>query len=435
MWDHNRLAREWDAQCTQVLQTDYNESLATTIELFLASPMFLKLGPNAQDLLSVVAFFPQGVDESNLDWLFPTISNTQNIFDKFCTLSLTYQSNGFTTMLAPLQDYLCPKDPKSSPLLCTTKGCYFSRLSADLDPDEPSFEETKWIMSEDVWNTCASFMEHLYRHKPQLVTLGPRVEGLPDNHPSKPNCLFHLSRLFDSVGNNAECKWLLVHTLELHRGQGSDLQVAETLRALATANLMLDLYPEGIEQAKESLEIVRWLNNTSQQAESLQQLAWLLYGDGQLDAAEEVVYQSINLLPEGEQFKLCQSYDLLGDIYHSKGETEKAINHYGTALGIASSFNWHDQQFWILYSLAELFFDQERFDEAHAHIEHAKSHTVNDPYLLGCGMEQQAGFWYRECKLEEAKSEVLGAIGIYEKLGAAMNMESCRKLLQEIESK
>ena len=220
-------------------------------------------------------------------------------------------------MLAPLQDYFCPKDPKSSPLLCTTKGYYFSWLSADLDPNKPSFEETKWIMSEDVnverlldiftsinadsedvWNACASFMQHLYRHKPQLVTLGPRVEGLPDNHPSKPNCLFQLSRLFDSVGNDAECKWLLVHTLELHRGQGSDHQVAETLRALATANLMLGLYPEGIEQAKGSLEIVRQLNNSSQQAESLQQLAQLLYRDNQLDAAEEVIYQSINLLPE-----------------------------------------------------------------------------------------------------------------------------------------
>jgi hypothetical protein len=90
MWDHDRLAREWDTHHTQVLQTDYNESLATTIELSLTSPMFLKLGPNAQDLLGVIAFFPQGVDENNLDWLFPTISNMQSISDKFCTLSLTY---------------------------------------------------------------------------------------------------------------------------------------------------------------------------------------------------------------------------------------------------------------------------------------------------------------------------------------------------------
>jgi hypothetical protein len=61
------------------LQTDYDESLATTIELLLASLMFHKLGPNACDLLSVITFFPQGVNKNNLDWLFPTISDTKHL--------------------------------------------------------------------------------------------------------------------------------------------------------------------------------------------------------------------------------------------------------------------------------------------------------------------------------------------------------------------
>ena len=197
---------------------------------------------------------------------------------------------------------------------------------------------------------------------------------------------------------------------------------------------MLGLCSEGMEQAKESLRIAKQLNNTSQQAESFRQIARLLLKDNKFDVSEEAISQSINLLPEaGEPFKLCQGYDLLGDICHSKGEIEKAINHYGTALGIASSFGWHDWQFWILYSLAGLFFDQGRFEDAHTHIEWAKSHAVNDPYLLGRGMEHQAGFWYREGRLEEAKSEVLCAVDVYEKLGAANDVEECRKLLQKIE--
>ena len=61
MWDHNRLAKEWVVHHTQVLQTDHNESLAATIELSLTSPMFCELGPNAHELLGVIAFFPQGV--------------------------------------------------------------------------------------------------------------------------------------------------------------------------------------------------------------------------------------------------------------------------------------------------------------------------------------------------------------------------------------
>ena len=112
-------------------------------------------------------------------------------------------------MLAPLRDYLRPKDPALSPLLCATKERYFSRLSVDVDPGHPGFEEARWIVSEDTnvehlldvftsidassggaWDACGPFMKHLYWHKPRLTVLGPRIEGLPDNHRSKPQCLF-----------------------------------------------------------------------------------------------------------------------------------------------------------------------------------------------------------------------------------------------------
>ena len=90
--------------------------------------MFCNLDPNACDLLSVTTFCPQGVNEDNLGLLFPALSNVMNIFDKFCVLSLTYISNGFITMLAPLRNYLGPKGPKFPPLLHKTRECYLSQL-------------------------------------------------------------------------------------------------------------------------------------------------------------------------------------------------------------------------------------------------------------------------------------------------------------------
>ena len=453
MWNHDRLAKEWNTHHTQVLQTDFNESLAATIELSLTSPMFHKLGPYARDLLGVIAFFPQGIDENSLDWLFPTIPNRQYIFDKFCTLSLTYRNNQFITMLAPLQDYLYPKDPKSSPLLCTTKECYFSRLSVDVDPDYPTFEEAKWIISEDVnvehlldvftstdadsddvWDACTSFMKHLYWHKPRLVMLGPKVEGLPDNHPSKPKCLFLLSWLFESVGNIVEYKQVLVHILELWRGREDDFQVAQTLRLLADANNRLGLYAEGIQQAKKSSEMFKQLDDPPEQASSLQQLGWLLLEDGQLDAAEEVVSQSMDLLTgKGEQFHTWAGYELLGHICWSKGETEKAIKHFETALGIASSSNWRTQQSQIHHALARLFLEEGRSNDAQAHIGYAKSYTINNTFLLGQVVYLQASLWYQQDRFEEAKSEALCGVDIFEKLGAIKDADDCRKLLQSIQ--
>jgi tetratricopeptide (TPR) repeat protein len=454
VWDYGRLVQEWNARRTQVLQTDYNESLAATIELSLASPMFRKLGPDARDLLGVIAFFPQGVGENNLDWLFPTISDRKNIFDKFRVLSLTHRSDGFFTMLAPLRDYLRPKDPTSSPLLLATKGCYLRRLSVDVEPGEPGYEEARWITSEDVnvehlldvftsvgansdeiWDTCAYFMEHLYWHKKRLIILGPTFEGLPDSQPSKPECLFELSRLFYSVGNNAECKRLLTHTLKLWRERGNDFEVAQTLRFLATANEQLLLPKEGIPQAKESLEICERLNNVLGQALASLWLARLLCQDDQLDAAEEAASQSIDLLPDTDKFLACQAHLALGEIYRTKGEAENAINHFETALGIADSSNWREQQCRIIHSLAWLFLDQGRLDDAHAHVERAKSHTGNDTYALGRAMELKALIWYEQGKLEEAKSETLDAVRVFEKLGTAMELERCRNLLRDIEEK
>jgi hypothetical protein len=85
--------------------------------------------------------------------------------------------------------------------------------------------------------------------------------------------------------------------------------------------------------------------------------------------------------------------------------------------------------------LARLFHRDGKFDDAHAHIEYAKSHTGNNKYLLGRAMEQQAGFWYKEGRLREAKAGVLCAAGVYEELGAVKDVEDCRKLLQKIERK
>ena len=470
-WDNGRLTREWAQYRTGVLQTEHNRSLAATIELSLASPMFRELGPEARGLLGVVAFFPQGINENNIDWLFPTknifswlspaIPKRTDIFDKFCVLSLTYRCEGFITMLAPLRDYLGPKDPASSPLLLATKKRYFSRLSVHIDPDKPSFKAARWITSEDVnvehlldvftttdarssdtWRACRHFMQHLRWHKPRLVMLGPKIERLSDKHRTKPQCLVELSELFSSVGNDVQRKKLLVHTLKLWRERADHAHVAETLQFLAEANRCLGLHEEGIKQAKEAVEIFKRRNNRLGQGQSNQRLAQLLYDDQQLEAAEEATSLAINLLSNnGDQLPLkhrrsitvCRCYRLLGNICYSKGEMGKAISHFKTALEIASSFDWHNEHFWIHHSLAKLFFGNNGFDDAHAHVECAKSHTINNAYNLGRAMELQAQFWHEERKFEEAKSEALHAVDVYEKVGAIKDVERCRVLLRDIE--
>jgi len=454
-WGIDRLASEWDENRTDILRMDHKRGLAAAIGLSLSSLMFQELGPDARDLLGVVAFFPRGVDENNIDWLFPTIPRRKNIFDKFCVLSLAYRSDGFITMLAPIRDHLSPKDPASSPLLCSTKDRYFTRLSVDIRPGKPGFEEARWITSEDVnvehlldvfttidgtssnvWGACCNFIEHLLWHRPRLVVLGPKIEALADDHPSKLECLFELSGLFQAVGNPKECKRLLTHALNISREQGDDHQLAWALKNLSDVHYWMDLLKEGIEQAKEASEIYERLGNTVGQAQCLIDLAWLLHDDEQLDDAEEVASRAIDLLSEkGEQFEVCGCHHLLGSIYHSKGETKKAIHHLEVALGTASSSNWLNLLFWIQYRMARLSSDEDRFDDAHARVEQAKLHATNDNniHLLACAMHLQAELWNRQHRFEEAKSEALGAVEMFEKLGATNDVQCARRLLQQIE--
>ena len=454
-WDHARLAKEWDAQRTWMLRTDFNQSLAASVEFSLASPTFKNLGQNARDVLEVVAFFPQGVEEKDVDWLFPTIPNGRDVVDKLCTLSLTRRNNGFVTMLAPIRDYFCPRDPRSSPLLCPIKDRYLTRLSSIfVDPCKPGFGEAQWITSEDVnveclldafisfdadgddvWDACVHFMRHLYWYKPRQTILRSKIEALPDNHRSKPKCLFQLARLFQSVGNRAEQKQVLTHTLRLERGWGDDGQIAQTLRHLSDVNRVLGFHEEGMQQAKEALGVYERLGDVSGQAVCLNNLAWSLLGGKQLNAAEYAASRTIELIrgKKDQEFLACESHRALGDIYHFKGEKNQAIRHFQVAIGIAAPHKWHSQLFWLHYSLAGLFLNTNGFDDAHTYSDQAKVHAGEDVYRLGRVMEMRAKVWYRQRKLEDAEAEVLDALEIFKRLGAARDVSNCTDLLQKIE--
>ena len=222
--------------------------------------------------------------------------------------------------------------------------------------------------------------------------------------------------------------------MELLRKQGNEVQAAHTLLHLSSANGILGLYEEGIRQAKEASEIFGRINITSGQALAFNDLASLLLEHRQLDAAGDAVSRGIQLVPEkGHENTVSQLHRNLGRIYRSKGEKEKAVHHFQTALRIAIPLNANDLLFLIHSSLVELFRDEDKFEEANAHIQQAKSFVAHNAYKLSRGMMMQVDIWLRQGRFEEAKLEALHALEAYEKLGAAKDAEACRDLIQKIE--
>ena len=315
------------------------------------------------------------------------------------------------------------------------------RLPADLDIDEPNFGESRWIASEDVnvehlldvftsldpssktvWDACASFLYCLCSHKPRLTTLGPKIEALSDNHPSKPQCLHALAFLLYMVGNHGESGRLYTHTLKLWREKGNDRQVAEILSYRLTSG--------NAEQAEEALAIFKRLGDTVKQGKYFIHLSMASYRGGQLDGAEKAALRGIELL-QGKKFLVCQGHRVLGDVYSAKREMKKAAHHFETGLGIATAIGSFIDLFWIHHSLAHMCSEQDEYDAAHHHIERAKSHA--NTKNLGRSMELHANIWCKQGIFENAELEASHAVDIYTKVGTTTDVERCQKLLKKID--
>jgi len=235
------------------------------------------------------------------------------------------------------------------------------------------------------------------------------------------------------MGNDAEEKSLLLRVLALLRKEGSDYHIGKTLLELSRANRMLGLIEEGVQKAKEALEIMERVGGTMDQARCLNALAFSLYNKGQHDAAQDAASRAINLLEKGQELETYRSHRILGEISSCKGNRKKAIHHFEAALGIASSFEWSSPIFWIHHSMAYMFLDEDQLDDAQAHITQAKLHTVDNAYLLGHAMEMQARIWYRQNRLGDATSEIVHAMENFGGLGAVTDLGNSRALLQLIE--
>ena len=264
--------------------------------------------------------------------------------------------------------------------------------------------------------------------------LGANFEALPDDHHAEPKYLVELSRLFQRTGNHAERKRLLTRTLELERQRGGDdLEVARILRHLSSVNRSFNVYGEGIRQAEEASKVLERLGGTKKQMKCLCSLARPYMGDKQLDAAEKTATRALSFSKgKGQEYIVCDLHWVLGDIYRSKGDKKKSIQHYEMALEIASSHNWLDILFCANYALVNLFKNEHEFGDANVHIERAKSCVPNDTHKLGRAMRMRADIWRRKLRLEYARLEALRALEIFEELGAAKDAEDCQRLLQKV---
>ena len=343
-------------------------------------------------------------------------------------------------MLAPLRDYLSPKDPLSSPHFRATKVCYFTRLSGFahgeggwIIPEDVNVEHLLDVLtsidtnSDDIWDACAKFLSHLYWHKPRRVILGRKIEGLPDDHPSRPTCLRWLSGLAQLVGDHFE----RVRLCSQLRGDTGDL--SETVRRLvdlSRAQSAAGLHGEAIQRAREALEVCEWLDDPEERVWCLAELAGALEAANQLDAAGEIASLATFLPEDCDQFFLSGWHCALGATHVFRGNTTGAIEHLEVALGIVLSDDLYQHVAVIVVILALVLCQQSRLEEADARVELAKPYAVrsNQTLFLARLMGIQASIRQQQRGVGEVMSWYARAGGSLEELGASLGAEIWRSV-------
>ncbi|KAH7904007.1 hypothetical protein BJ138DRAFT_1187220 [Hygrophoropsis aurantiaca] len=204
-WTLEELMRSWEGQHTRLLDVGDGklQSLSVTIELSLTSSSIKQLGVHARHVMQVAAFLPQGLNERDIERLFPTVPNIHSIVDALCRLSLMYRKKDAYTMLSPIRLHISSAhkdDIIPSVDLTHVRAYYYKQLAQVNDEDDGG----AWITTEDanlerllahdlshvtrmdmgfICLACCQFIRQLRQHKRRPTSLRPVILGLPEGNP------------------------------------------------------------------------------------------------------------------------------------------------------------------------------------------------------------------------------------------------------------
>ena len=341
-WDHSRLIREWKQHRISLLQTHHTLGLSTAIELSLSSPTFTSLGPDARDILCVIAVFPQGINQHESGWIFPTVSNVHGIIDMFYVLSLTHRNHEFVTMLAPIQEYL-QLDGSSHSLFSRVRNRYLTRIrniAHGVGHGHVPPQEMRWFVSEeanidfllvlsmrtnpdsmDILRICGVVTQIALFHPPRATFNGQHaIQPISDRlrYP-----LLSITWVKNLVGY-LESTYSHLISLEDGRTRWASRIVCILLSA-AVCNTSLGHSTKAISQTEEALGICVGLQDTFLHALCYRTLARLSERAGSLNEATGALLEAKELhLREGDQVGVFECHINLSNIYKSRADLDGA---------------------------------------------------------------------------------------------------------------
>ncbi|KAG1724990.1 hypothetical protein EDB19DRAFT_2043366 [Suillus lakei] len=223
-WSPPMLLERWKDRHSAVL--DHGEgklqSLSYTMQLSLSSPSIQKLGEEARHVLAVIAFLPQGLNESLSKHILSSTLQIDTISDVLWRQSLVYRQGGFVKMLAPIRHYVRDSLPApDSTRLREIRTFYYRTIQwcseerdghADIIiSDHLNIEHVVTFdlahLPKETYPTCWQFLECLRWHHPRPTTLTPTISNIVESSSTwmlKAHCLSHLAGLYNTLSQLAE---------------------------------------------------------------------------------------------------------------------------------------------------------------------------------------------------------------------------------------
>ncbi|KAH7917477.1 TPR-like protein, partial [Leucogyrophana mollusca] len=375
-WTLDRLKSEWKKQQTDLLEVGGGklQSVSVTIELSLASSSIKQLGNDARDVMRIAAFLPQGINEENLEHLFPTIRNIRSIMDAFCRLSLMYRKTEAYTMLSPIRIHISNghRARDTLPLdLTHVRNHYYAQLKDD----------GAWIITEDanverliaydcsqataedmasIHQACSQFLWLLVLHKLRPTSLRTAILGEPDRtfhlvDRKVSVCVFHFGRLAAALSDYREAINLFITAKRLFAHYQEHENTARCLERIAEQYSFLGHVSAAEQTLQEALILRRGYHilNPYDEAQINLRLGEAMMYKGQLQEALTLLTSAREYFDStGDASNIACAAGRQGKAEWLSGNYAAARQHFETRCSLATRTNDNFHHVWSLAQLA-----------------------------------------------------------------------------------
>ena len=261
------LLNRWMMYQTKILDPPNGgrlRSLRFSLEASLSSPSLSQL-PGARDVLSILAFLPQGIDESKCRELFPSIEEIDLIMDSLCRVSLIEKRRDRVTLLPPIRSFIQESVPLMQKLLDDIWEFYSNILAMlwDSFPGHETFHMGRRFLHEEDINCETIIIHFIGKQHPASFVAGASFLHLLDIHAhcrqtklahvirhlhgeehneTYIHCLCFVGWLEFQMANYQDAEQILLHSHRLFTDIGSVSGEATCATSLGYIHLFLSNY-------------------------------------------------------------------------------------------------------------------------------------------------------------------------------------------------